>query len=222
MIKLNLLPQYVVEARRIRTVIVIFLVLLGLEAGVVYQAFTDLRKREVWFNMDKNYFTQRTTKIAGVKMTRDNLKGQSAVYRPYIDFFTRNAIMQYNDAIATSLEEVARTIGGGRAWFNTLTVNKDGSVLVTGQIRGLLNFLDYYYRMKDVGYAIVPAAQPASSPSNPTLNQLVPINMAGTVQSKLPDKPAAPGEAPVTPDKLYIPAGGGGAPAAPPAGGPPG
>jgi hypothetical protein len=35
-IKLNLLPQYVIEVRRIRVVVAIFVVLLLLEAGVAY------------------------------------------------------------------------------------------------------------------------------------------------------------------------------------------
>ena len=216
MIKLNLLPQYVLEIRRIRVVVIAFLVLLALEAAVVYQAYSDLRKQEAWFQADKEYFTARTKKINDAVGVAKQYEDKSKIYDPYNAFFTRDAVFQYNEQIANAIEESARTIGGDKAWFNDMTVNKDGTVVVHGQITGLMNFLEYYFKMKDKGFSVTPAALPAPSPAEPTMGQEVTIAMAGNITSTLPEMPPVPtvaSQPPVLPDKLYIPAGAAPAPA---------
>jgi len=224
-IKLNLLPQYVIEARRIRVVVILFLVLLGLEGGIIYKAYIDLQAQETWFTNDKNYFTDRTKMIQGKKQERDLWKGKKDIYRPYIDFFTRNAIIQYNEGIAAAIEEAANTVGSGQTWFDSLSVTKDGQATATGHIVGMLNFLDYYFKMKPKGFTLVPQARPAPSYARDkwTLNDELPILVSGKITRTFPAKPTIPGETPVTPDKLYIPWGGTAAPAgggtAAPAGG---
>lgn len=206
MIKLNLLPQYVIEVRRIRVVIIVFLVLLGLEGAIVYQAYADLQLQETWFTKDKDYFAQRADMIKAEKKTRDDLANQAKIYRPYIEFFTRNAIIEYNDKIAFSIEKAANTIGGGLPWFDVLTVTKAGDVTARGQIKGMINFLDYYWKMKDVSFTLVPQARPAPSPAQPTLQDELPIIISGKISDTFPEKPGVPGETPLQPGQLYIPA----------------
>lgn len=212
MIKLNLLPSYVLEARKIRNVIIAFLVLLALEGGVIYKAYIDLQAQEKWFTQDKEYFTKRIAEIKAVKAERDKIKGQKDIYRPYLDFFGRKAIIEYNDAIASALLQAASDITSNqqeKPWFDSLTVKKDGSVEAKGKIKGMISFLDYYFAMKEKNYALVPKAKPAASwnRSQWTLGDTLDVELTGKAKA-LPDKPKAPSEA-VTPLDLEKAASGG-------------
>jgi len=211
-IKLNLLPSYVLEVRKIRNVIVAFLILLALEGGVIYKAYIDLQAQEKWFTEDKPYFTKRIAEIKAVKSERDKIKGQVGVYRPYIEFFGRDAIIKYNDAIAASLLQAANDITSNqqdKPWFDALTVKKDGTVEAKGKINGMISFLDYYFAMKEKSYTLVPKAQPAASwnRSQWTLSATLDVEVTGKVAKPIPDKPKLPGEAPVTPGDLDKTAG---------------
>lgn len=222
MIKLNLLPQYVIEVRRIRVVIVLFLVLLVLEAAIIFKAYTDLNLQVAWYTSDMKYFTDRTAMIQQEKSARDALVEEAKIYRPYIDFFTRNAIIKYNDEIAASLAEAANAIGGGKTWFDSLTVAKTGEVAATGHIKGMINFLDYYFVLKAKMFTLIPQAQPARSPAQKdwTIYNELPVQVTGKITKIFPAAPGVPAT-PDTPDKLYVPNGGGGAAAGgAPAGGP--
>lgn len=219
MIKLNLLPQYVIEVRRIRTVVIAFLVLLAVEGGIVYKAYLDLNAQIAWFKQDQQYFTARTAEIKAAKAEAEGIKGKTGVYAPYIAFFTRAAIVQYNDGVAKSLEDVSLDITGGKAWFNNFSLKKTGEVTINGQIDGLMNFLDYYFKMKDKNYTITAAALPAASPSKPTMTQQVPIAMAGKVKNAIPAEPTPTGEKPVPPSDLDKSTTAAAAPAAPAGGG---
>ena len=211
MIKLNLLPQYVAEARRIWIVIITFLVLFAFVGGGTYLGYTGLVAQEGWFGKDQKYFEERTEMIKKEKQATDALKSKAGIYDPYIKFFSREEVLEHNKSIAETLDEAAKTIVGDPMatppWFNTMTVSKEGEVEVEGQIRGLMNFLDYYFKMKDKSFAIAPAAIPAPSPNRPTMEQLVALKVTGTLTKKFAAPPTAPGEV-LTPENLYTPAGG--------------
>jgi len=209
-IKLNLLPSYVLEARKIRNVIIAFFVLLALEGGIIYKAYTDLQLQEKWFTSDKVYFSQRTTEIKAAKSARDAIKGQSGIYRPYIEFFGRKAIIEYNNAIAATLLQAANDITSGqkdKPWFDELIVGKDGTVTANGKIKGMISFLDYYFAMKEKSYSLAPQAKPAASwnRSQWTLYDTLDVALTGKVSKTFPTKPALPGDKPVAPGELYVP-----------------
>lgn len=220
MIKLNLLPQYVIEYRRIRLLIIVFVVALVFEGGIVFKAYTDLKAQAAWFVNDKSYYDTRQKKIADAKAKADAAEAKQNSYKPYNDFFQRDAVLKYNHQMVACLQEVAGLVGGQpAAWFDDLTLDKS-SVTMHGKIKGLMNFVNFYFKMKDTGMKLEPAAQPASSPKSPTLNQEVALQVSGSIKSALPDKPPLPqGETPKTPGDLYIPYKGasapGGAPGAP-------
>ena len=218
MIKLNLLPSYVLEVKRIQMVIVIFLVLLALEGGVVFKAYIDLQAQEAWFQKDKAYFEQRTAMIQKEKATTKALQDQTGVYDPYIKFFTRGDVIAYNEAIAATIEEAATTVGGSKAWYSDMTIT-GSDVKVNGRIKGLMNFLNYYFQMKKKNFAIVPAAKTATSPDKPTLDQEVPLVTSGKISKSVPEPPKSP-ETPSEYTAVFKAAGaaapadaGGGAPA---------
>lgn len=226
MIKLNLLPAYVLEKGRIRNTIIVFVVLIALEVGVVFKVMTDLQAQEKWFVADKPYYTDRVAIIAAEKADAAAIASKSGVYDPYVQFFSRRDIQAYNDGIAKVMTEAANTVGGTSAWFDNLTI-EDNKIQCNGQITGLMNFVNYYFRMKDTGLTVAPAAKPATSPYAPTMNQTVELDISGSLKTSMPKAPAAPaGE--TLPDKLYAPysatpaAGEAGAAGDPSAGGAPG
>ncbi len=232
MIKLNLLPSYVIEKRRIRTVIVVFLILIGVEAGVVFKAYADLQAVEKWFKDDAPYFTKRADMINAEKTKATTWETQAKVYEPYISFFTRGAVIDYTNGIATSLAEAGKLVGGGKAWFDKLTITGN-AVEYEGHIKGLMEFVNFYFKAKasTPPLTVEPLAIPAPSPSQPTMNQEVVLKVKGTVTAGLPAAPGPVGEAAET-NLLYHSASGAapeagaaagapaGAPAAAPAGGP--
>jgi len=210
-IKLNLLPSYVIEARRIRTVVILFVVLLALEGGIVYQAYSDMQKQIDWYTKDKEYFAQRTTMVKGEKEKRTKLENESKVYEPYINFFSRDAIITYNNDIATVIEEAANAVSGGpkaQPWFDDLTVKKGGEVSANGRIKGIINFLDYYWKMKEVSFTLTPQARPAPSPAQPTLNDELRVIVSGKIAKSFPTAPTMPPGKPALPGDLYTPASG--------------
>lgn len=220
MIKLNLLPSYVIEARRIRTVIVVFIVLLGIEGGLIFKAYTDMQAQEAWFKADKEYYVKRKQTIDASVAAATAWKGNSGAYATYNSFFTRDAVIEYNNKIALCLEEAAELVGGGKAWFTSLNISKD-ELTVTGKINGLMNFVNYYFRMSDAGLLVVPAAQPAASPNKPTLGQQVPLSISGKLKKNaVPEPPGLP-DTPELPSDLYKQAGSTPAPGAAPAAGAP-
>lgn len=220
MIKLNLLPRYVIEVRRIRIVIILFVALLALEGGVVYQAYADMQKQIDWYTKDKDYFTQRATMVKGEKDKRTKLEGDSKVYEPWIKFFRRDAIIKYNDQVATAIEKTANTVSGGpeaRPWFDGLTVKSSGDVSANGRIKGMINFLDYYWKMKEANLTLTPQARPAPSPAQPTLNDELSVAISGKIaDAAFPTAPEGiPSEKPKLPGELFNPfTSGSGAPRA--------
>ena len=118
MIKLNLLPQYVIEFRRIKVLVIFFVIILALEGGVVIKAYLDLKNQAAWFTKDKSYFDTRKAMIDKEVAEAGEWKKNSTAYTSYIDFFSRGAVVDYNSKLVKTLQEAASQVGGGRqAWF---------------------------------------------------------------------------------------------------------
>ena len=208
MIKLNLLPQYIIEFRRIRTVILVFVITLAIEGGVVFKVYSDLQAQEVWFTKDKAYYDTRTTMINGEKSKADAIAGKAGKYASYIEYFTRKPAVDNANGIAKVLEEAAQKLGKTSAsWFDEITIDK-GTVSANGNINGLMNFVNFYFKMKKASFTVTPAAQPAPTPADAkvTMAQTVPLTISGTV-SAMPTAPAPPEATPSIPADLYKPAG---------------
>ncbi len=211
MIRINLLPQYIIEIRRVRALIIIFVVILLLEGGIVYKAYTGLQAQAAWFNNDKKDFVTRKATIDQEISTASTMETKSHTYEPYLSFFKRDSVIDYNQKIVNSLTEAGKMVSGGHGWFTNMTISGGNNVTYTGKINGLMNFLEFYFLMEDAHFDVAPAAQPAPSPDAPTmLSKDIDLTVTGTLQNKLPDLPALP-DAVKTPNDLYIPSGGGAA-----------
>ena len=192
MIKLNLLPQYIIELRRIRVIAVLFVVLLVIECAVVFKAYVDLQAQTRWFKYTQ-YFTDRQATIAKAKAAADDLDGKSQKYDPYIKFFTRGAVVDYNKQIVDALQEAGSKVGGDKnAWFSDFQISSKGNITYNGNITGLMNFLEFYFRMEDNGLQITPKAKPATQAGMSVMNQPIPLTVTGALKNALPSPPTPP------------------------------
>ncbi len=230
MIKLNLLPQYVIEFRRIKVLVVCFVVILALEGGVVIKAYLDLKQQAAWFTGDKEYFDNRKDMISKVVTEASTWKDNSTKYDTYNTFFPRAGVNAYNSAIVLTMQEAASGIGGARqAYFTDMVIHDGTKVDYRGKIKGLMNFLEFYFHMEDQSFTVTPGANPARPAASPaardcTLNDSIDLIVSGSVKDGLPTAPKLDGTS--SWEALYQPYGEGGAAApaaasnAPPAKGP--
>ena len=190
MIKLNLLPPYVPERPKIRTVIVTFIILLALQGGVVFKFYLDLQAIEKWFPTDSQYYDARKAVIDAEGAKAVEIAGKADAYTTVVGFFNRTAAQEYTTKLATTLTEATAKIGVTQGvWYKDMTIDSTGALkLNNGDIKGLMNFVEYYFKMKDAGFTIQPAAQPYPAP----LDQHIALNITGTV-SALSAAPIAPG-----------------------------
>ena len=232
MIKLNLLPTYVNEVRRIGIVIIIFLIFVVLELLVIFKAYIDLQAQEAWFTHDKDYYTNRAADIAKEKSAADDLKGKVNSWDSYTTFFSRKDTVDHAEAIAKSLAEVGQVLGSsGRSevWYDNYTL-KDTAVTAEGHINGLMNFVDFYFNSKDSGLTVEPGAKPTPSPSpadvKMTAEQPIKLKITASIKTAVPKAPQPP-ETAITVKEFCVPGTKAAAPAAapaaaaPPAGAPP-
>jgi len=207
-IKLNLLPQYVIEFRRIKLLVIFFVIILALEGGVVGKAYLDLKLQAKWFTDDKPYFEGRKAEITKETAEASTWQGNSTKYIPYLEFFQRGGVEEYNLKIVKVLSEAATQVSGGHnAWFTEMIIN-GSNVEYRGQIKGLMNFLEFYFHMEDLKLTVKPGGTPAASPApkDNTLNVTIPLEVTGALPAALPSKPSPPETAKTYTD-LYNPYG---------------
>lgn len=202
MIKLNLLPAHVHEGGRIRLSIIIFLIVVGLEVGVILWAKQGYASQEKWFTTDKDYYTQRTTMIKGKIDESKKLADPSKKYADLNDFFRRKTVVDYTQQLAAVMAEVPGKFGGTTAWFDSMVIEKN-NVTLTGKVKGIMNFVDFYFKMKGRGVTVKPGDPgPKPWPANPR-TQEIPLTLSATLSKEIPAAPKVPdGVDPWT--KLYM------------------
>lgn len=249
MIKLNLLPGYVHEKGRIRLSIVVFLIVVGIEVGLIFWAKMGYEAQAKWFDSDKPYFTDRVAMITKEIDGTKTLNAPSLKYDALIAFFRGEKIIEYNKAVVETMAEVPSKLRGANAWFDTLNI-KGKTVTMDGHVKGITNFVDFYFKMKGNGFTITPTGKtPMPWPANPR-TQVMDVKISTELTAGIPAEtekapegtqpwgalykahsdapPAAEGgaapEGGAPPADGAAPAPGGppaGAPPAPPAGAPP-
>ncbi|MHB9132500.1 MAG: hypothetical protein ACYDBB_15625 [Armatimonadota bacterium] len=212
MIKLNLLPSYIHENRRAWIVLVIFVVLLMLQGGVFFKAYMDLQAREKWYTKEGgpgiNYFQGRVTLINEAKTKADGIGTKAEAYTKYTTFFTRGEVLKYNYSIADAMAEVANSLGTTKgAWYEKITITPDKKFTADGRIRGLMNFVNYYFKIKKMGgeWKLTPMALPYAKKFD-AMNQKIELKVAGSYTTEIL-KPPTPPETDEPYDQLYHAAG---------------
>ncbi len=185
MIKLNLLPGYVHEKGRIRLSIIVFLIVVGIEVGLIFWAKMGYEAQAKWFDVDKQYYTERTkminTEIEGTK----SLNGPSTKYATLIEFFRGAKIVEYNKALVETMSEVPGKLRGANAWFDKMTITGK-KVTLPGHVKGITNFVDFYFKMKGAGFTVTPTGKtPMPWPANPR-TQVMDVELSTELAAGIP------------------------------------
>lgn len=208
MIKINLLPPYVNEIRKMKVVIAIFVVLLVLEAGIVLGVQSGLKKQEEWYAKEKTACDTRMVTLKAYEDKPTTMKTHADAYTPWINTFgDLQPFKEYLDKIAQTFTEAGVKIGGSGSVFQNVTIQQDGKLDASGNIVGAMKFLGYYYRLKDQGFDLTPAVQPYT-PYGANMQQKVTLSVKGKV-AELPTLPKWP-DTGADPKDLYKAAGSGG------------
>lgn len=188
MIKVNLLPSYIAEFRRMKILAVVFAVLFIIEGGLAMGWSNGRKAQTEWMNTDKARLDAMAGQYKSYQGDADKLKSNSEAYSSYIKFFYGLGPMKdYNaEMVDKTFTEAAQKIGGDGTAYHDFTVKATGDLEATGRMKGSLQFLNYYFRMKDQSFTLDPAVQVGP------LTQTVKLHVVGKV-SPLPTPPSVPG-----------------------------
>lgn len=195
MIKINLLPPWIHEPRRILVLSIISLVIGGMGAGFMVMVKNDMLGPIDKYYTEKSAFEKVTQECEAQKSIATQWEGDSKKYDDYVKFFSGEGLKTYNDSIAQVLEEVSTKVGTfPGAYYQTVTIS-DKSVTLNGKIKGLMNFVSYYFQMKNQGMALTPNAKPYST----SLDQEIALETKGTLTKAPIAAPVPPTSTPVSP-----------------------
>lgn len=187
MIKLNLLPRYLIEIQRLKVMSIVFGILLALIAGVTLKARADYKAQAEWYASDMKYYTNYKKDIDAAKADADAKGKLAQVYPKYNTFFSRVEAQQHADAIAKSIAEAANAVSGQKAWYKQMRIEKD-KVTLDGEMVGLMEFVNYYFHLKGNNFEVDPGAQPYPTPRA----QVIALRVRGTIATPLPAIPDVP------------------------------
>jgi hypothetical protein len=189
-IKLNLLPPYINERRRMLMAIVVFVVLLLPLAFVIFELQSGWQQQEAWYNTEAQNYTTYTSSVSTYQKGADDVKSAAGQYKDWITTFGDLAPSRaYCQKTAQSLIEAGNLVSGGGSWMDQMEVFSDGTVKTKGKIKGTMQFLAYYFRLKDKGCTLDPAVQPAPMQK---MTDTVPLVVSGKVTA-LPSAITLPG-----------------------------
>jgi len=222
-IKLNLLPSHIFEAKRIIITIIVSVVLIAMEWGFIFAMKSGVNAQVAWFDKDTSRINAYKGDLDKYVTEETTFKSTPDVYVKWIDTFGQlQPFKEYASKIAVTLAQAAQKIGGGGAWFTDMKVEQDGKLSANGSIKGSMQFLNYYFRIRDLKgdlKTLAPAVVVKNSQLGDTIS--VTISWPGAA-SGFPTPPDLPDTTPSRSqfDSIFLPSGGGAA--APAAGGPSG
>lgn len=202
MIKVNLLPKYYGEGRRITITIIVCVVILLIEAVPVLKVPADYKLWTDWFAGEKSFYPTYQKKAEDEIAVTEKWKGDAGTYTTLLEAFSRNKTQEYNNDVVKVLIDVASRVGGRGAWFDEMTV-QDDKVVMKGQIKGLMNFVNYYLRLSKDGLSLEPTAELIPNAMD---RQIIAVNLSGTLKKSMPTQPSFTFVS-VEYNKLYVPKG---------------
>jgi hypothetical protein len=203
MIKVNLLPKYYGEGRRIMLTIIVGVVILLIEAIPVVKMPADYKLWTDWFAGEKKFYQDYGTKADAEVAVTEKWKTDATTYTKFLGSFSRGETQKYNNTIVQALNDIASRVGGGGAYFDEMTL-QDDKVVMQGQIKGLMNFVNYYFKLSKNELLLQPMARPYPTSMD---RQIIAVNVIGTLKKPMPVQPAFDFTAEDY-DKLYVPDGG--------------
>jgi Tfp pilus assembly protein PilN len=108
MIKINLLPAHILERQRLRSVIVLAVVVLLIEAAILGMVMTRVNQQLADREIELKYWQDRAAAVGQVEQSINTTNGQAAFYGRWVDW--KAAIEKYHDSWAEVLGDIARWI----------------------------------------------------------------------------------------------------------------
>ena len=225
MIKVNLLPSYVIEFRNIKKILIVTLIVAVVGLVTVWKYGTDVLLQEQWYVSDLSRLSEYTQRIESYRDDSQSLATDAGKFTEWINAFTLTKYQDYTKSIADVFRSVGGAIAGRDLWYNELTIKDSSEFIADGSIRGSRRFLDYYFRMRDDGFTLTAAAIPFPATEQGTNSQiqqhrfqaLVPLHVTGAVAPSMLPVPQLPSGG-TNYNSLFTPVQGAADPAA--AGGP--
>jgi hypothetical protein len=200
-VRINLLPSYVFEPARIRTVVIIFVILLAIEGGAIFVGKQSAESITVWYTEDAKKFApdgewkmKVDAQVAAAKAWTE----KADKYTKYIQFFSNapdNAAVKYANDVADVFVNASTKVGANAGvWYKSLTI-AGTQITLEGNIKGLLNFTHYYFKMKGKKFTVTPDKADLQETIDKKLGQDIPLTIVGTIEKQIPPAPAGFDEA---------------------------
>jgi len=111
MIKINLLPAHILERQRLRSVIVLVVVVLLIEVGILGLVMTRVKQQLTDRQTELKYWQGRASAVGQLDQTIQATNGQVFFYGRWV--LWKTAIEKYHDSWAEVLGEIAKWIYRG-------------------------------------------------------------------------------------------------------------
>jgi hypothetical protein len=108
MIKINLLPAHILERQRLRSVIILVVVVLLIEVAILGLVMTRVKQQLADSKTELEYWQGRAQAVGQFEKQIQTVNGQIGFYARWLVW--KNSINQYHDAWAETLEEMAKWI----------------------------------------------------------------------------------------------------------------
>lgn len=189
-IKLNLLPAYINEPRKMIVATIVFVLVLGALAGLLFGVTKGMDEQVAWFKLDSSRCTNFNTAVTNYQAEADKLKQYAAKYTPYLDYFADRKVAKARcEEIVTGLSAAANAIVPPKfpGYFEALTVDPaSGTVHGVGKIKGAMNLLNYYFYVRDEQMTVAPQPLPKDA-------TMINLDVTGTVaNAKIAEPPSPP------------------------------
>jgi hypothetical protein len=201
-VRINLLPSYVFEPARIRTIVIIFVILLAIEGGVVILGKQSAERITAWYTQDAVQFATGPgtwkQKVDDQVTAAKGWTEKADKYTKYIQFFSNapdNAAVKYANDVADVFVNASTTVGANAGvWYKSLTISGT-QITLEGNIKGLLNFTHYYFKMKGKKFTVSPDKVDLQETITKKLGQDIPLTIVGTIEKQIPPAPSGFDEA---------------------------
>jgi Tfp pilus assembly protein PilN len=142
MIKINLLPAYILERHRIRRAIGVVVVLLVIELLAFGFAFIRIRTAVTAEQERLDYWTREANKVAAIENLTNDVKARTAPYQKWLQWFT--GLESHNARLADMLKEISAYVYNRVHLTEWAFDSAQKTITLTGRTDSLESLARYY------------------------------------------------------------------------------
>jgi len=166
-LKINLLPSYIYEKRKVRQVMVLFAILVLGVAGGMFGWISMLNKQKADLNMQVTDMEAKANEVKGIEAQAAAEEGKAPPMKNKVDFI--EGIMAYNKEYPKLYEELARYTYS-RILYKSIEPSGNNQLKITARARSVGDcgrYLMNMYRASHIFSAVTIDAVPVWSGSIP-------------------------------------------------------